>query len=430
MKLAAWPRAFASRSSAAVERADPLEQLELVAEMRAHHLRAVGGDRERDAVVDEGAERRADRSSSASAFVSRFEVGQISSTIPASRSSAISAGSLAARMPWPIRSGRRLSTTSPISSAPVAPSSPTWIVTPSPAARAVSTIGAHRRVVVARPARARPGDVDPDDAAARPGDRLVDDDRVLPLVERAIHHQDQPGAHLRVLEPGAVETADRGEDDVVEVALAAPVALHRVEAELERRDPLRAVGAADRAVHRPLDREWGGLDQLRPVVDRVERVEVLDAARVGDGDEPVELPVVLHRQRDPLLVREAPEDVGGDRAAEVGVELGEAFVGGDHVPHSTQSRAREPQSGAPAVQALDGDVRQLHLRRVRASLWHPGDRCRITRRRLARPARHIRSSPDLVQAYDEVKLAAAPQGKTAYWEAKNAFLQGLLTEIR
>jgi len=43
---------------------------------------------------------------------------------------------------------------------------------------------------------------------------------------------------------------------------------------------------------------------------------------------------------------------------------------------------------------------------------------------------HIRSSPDLVQAYDEVKLAAAPQGRTAYWEAKNAFLQGLLHEIR
>ena len=43
---------------------------------------------------------------------------------------------------------------------------------------------------------------------------------------------------------------------------------------------------------------------------------------------------------------------------------------------------------------------------------------------------HIRSSPDLVQAYDHVKLAAAPQGRTAYWEAKNAFLQGLLTEIR
>ena len=61
MKLAACPRAFASRSSSLVEGADPLEQLELVAEVRAHHLRPVGRDRERDAVVDEGAERGAHR---------------------------------------------------------------------------------------------------------------------------------------------------------------------------------------------------------------------------------------------------------------------------------------------------------------------------------------------------------------------------------
>ena len=44
-----------------VERADALEQLELVPEVRSHHLRPVRRDRERDAVVDEGAEGRADR---------------------------------------------------------------------------------------------------------------------------------------------------------------------------------------------------------------------------------------------------------------------------------------------------------------------------------------------------------------------------------
>jgi len=63
------------------------------------------------------------------------------------------------------------------------------------------------------------------------------------------------------------------------------------------------------------------------VVDLIERVEVRDAARVAHGHEPVEVPVVLHRQRDALLVREAPEDVGGDRAAEVRVELGQALHG-------------------------------------------------------------------------------------------------------
>jgi hypothetical protein len=62
------------------------------------------------------------------------------------------------------------------------------------------------------------------------------------------------------------------------------------------------------------------------VVDRVERVEVLDPARVGDRDEGIELPEVLDRERDPLLVRERPEDVGGDRAAQVRVKLREAPV--------------------------------------------------------------------------------------------------------
>ena len=67
---------------------------------------------------------------------------------------------------------------------------------------------------------------------------LLDDDLVEPAVEGAVHHQDQPCPHLRVLEARQVEAADRGEDDVVEVALASAVALHRVEAQLERRDAL------------------------------------------------------------------------------------------------------------------------------------------------------------------------------------------------
>ena len=165
--------------------------------------------------------------------------------------------------------------------------------------------------------------------------------------ERPVHHQDQPGAHLRVLERGAVEAADRGEDDVVEVALAAAVSLHRVEAELERRDPLRAVGAADRRVHGALDRQRRRLDQLRPVVDPVERVEVRHAARVADRDEPVELPVVLDGECDPLLVREAPEDVRRDRAAQVRVELGEALV--EHGP-SLRSRVKPEQIALQTAQ--------------------------------------------------------------------------------
>ena len=166
----------------------------------------------------------------------------------------------------------------------------------------------------------------PDHASLRPADRLLHDDLVQARLEGAIHHQDQPRAHLRVLEAREVEPADRGEDDVVEVPLAAAVPLHRIEAKLERRDPLRAVGASDRAVHRALDGERGGLDQLRPVVDPVELVEVRHPARVVNGDERVELPEVLHRKRDALLVGEAPEDVGGDRASEMGVQLREPLA--------------------------------------------------------------------------------------------------------
>jgi hypothetical protein len=197
-----------------------------------------------------------------------------------------------------MRSGRRDSTTSPISSRPTAPpSSPTGT-----------------------------GHVDADDAAVRPADRLLDDDLVQATVERAVHHQDQPRADLGVLEAREVETADGREDDVVEVALTAAVPLHGVEPQLEGRDPLRAVGAADGGVHRALDGDRRGLDELRPVVDAVELVEALHAPRIGHRDQRVERPVVLHGERDALLVGEAPEDVGRDGAAEVRVELRQAFA--------------------------------------------------------------------------------------------------------
>jgi len=79
-------------------------------------------------------------------------------------------------------------------------------------------------------------------------------------------------------------------------------------------------------IHGNLDGGGARLDEFRPVIDRVERVEVGHAARVGDGDEAVEIPVILDRQRDALTVGERPKDVGRDRAAEVRVKLGEASV--------------------------------------------------------------------------------------------------------
>ena len=112
--------------------------------------------------------------------------------------------------------------------------------------------------------------------------------------ERPIHHQDQAGTHLRIFELGPVEPADCGHDDVIEIAFAAAVSLHRVEAKLERGDVLPAVGAADCPVHRPFDRKRARLDQLGPLVDRVELREAVHASGI-DRDEPFEIPVVLDR---------------------------------------------------------------------------------------------------------------------------------------
>src|ERR687887_1663248 len=147
-------------------------------------------------------------------------------------------------------------------------------------------------VGVAAAVRTGAGDVDPDDSTPPVARRLLDDDLVLGPREGAIHHEDEPRAHTRVLEARQVEPAHGGHDDVVEVALAAAVSLHRIEAELERRDVLAAVRAADRAVDGLLDRDRARLDELRPVVDLVEGGEALDAPWI-DRDEVDELPVVL-----------------------------------------------------------------------------------------------------------------------------------------
>src|SRR5262249_35158071 len=71
----------------------------------------------------------------------------------------------------------------------------------------------------------RPGDVDADDAAALVAQRLLDDDGVDLRCERAIHHEDQAGARLWIFEQRAILPTQRGGDDMVEVALAAAVAL-------------------------------------------------------------------------------------------------------------------------------------------------------------------------------------------------------------
>jgi hypothetical protein len=64
------------------------------------------------------------------------------------------------------------------------------------------------------------------------------------------------------------------------------------------------------------------LDELRPAVQREERLEGL-ALALADGDEVDEFPVILGREPDPLFVRDAPEGGGVDGAAKMDVKLGQ-----------------------------------------------------------------------------------------------------------
>ena len=181
------------------------------------------------------------------------------------------------------------------------PASPVWIGDPEavladPPEQAPVVGHAERRGLGAR-------DVDADHAPVAPGDRLLRDDLVELVRERAVEAEDQ--ARLDgVLEGRLVHPAHGGRDDVVEVLLAAPVPLHRVEAELHRGDVVLAVGAADDLVDRALDGDRARLDELGPVEQLEVAVEALGAARV-DRDQVTELPVVAGRELDALGVGDA-----------------------------------------------------------------------------------------------------------------------------
>jgi hypothetical protein len=67
----------------------------------------------------------------------------------------------------------------------------------------------------------------------------------------------------------------------------------------------------DDLVHRLLDRERARLDQLRPVVEREEVFERL-LRLLANGDQIDEFPIVLGRQANSLVVRNAPHRGGID----------------------------------------------------------------------------------------------------------------------
>ena len=163
------------------------------------------------------------------------------------------------------------------------------------------------------------GDVDADDATAPVRDRLLDEDRVQGLIERAIQTENEPGFH-RIVEKGTIEAADRRIDDVVEVALPAAIPFHGVIAELESRNVRLAVSAADNLVDGLLDRQRARLNELGPVVERQEVFKGF-LRLLADRDQIDEFPVVLGRQANPLVMRNSPHRRRIDGAAEMDVQL-------------------------------------------------------------------------------------------------------------
>ena len=99
-----------------------------------------------------------------------------------------------------------------------------------------------------------PCNIDPDDPAARPGDRLLHDDLVLSQRELAVKDQDDPRLH-RILQRRTISPSDGGSNDVVKVLFAIPVALHRIETQLHSGDVVLPVRASNHFVDRTLHRD-------------------------------------------------------------------------------------------------------------------------------------------------------------------------------
>ena len=158
--------------------------------------------------------------------------------------------------------------------------------------------------------------------------------------EGAVQAEDQAGPD-RVFEHRPVHPPKGRRDDVIEVLLAATVALHWVETQLHRRDVVLAIGAAHDLVDGALDGQRGRLDQLGPVEEPEVAVEGMATGGRG-GDHLPEFPVVLRRQLDALLVGDAPHDGGRDCAAEVAVELGEWHPAGQLTRHRQEHSHSTP----------------------------------------------------------------------------------------
>src|SRR5215207_5757888 len=367
-----------------LEGADVEQELKLVAKVRSHHLGPVGGDRERDVAIDEGrhalAQGRLVREGPRQEVRGGADLENDARILYEPHGLLVSGG----EDPVPDAVGAKVLQDLPdLRDAVCAAFLADMDGDAEPCSPRLFDERSQVAVRVAAAVGARTGDVDADDSALAVADRLLDDHLVLLAREGAVHHEDEACPDTRVLEARAVEPTDGSHDDVVEVTLAAAISFHRVEAELERRDVLRPVSAANGLVDGALDSERARLDQLRPLVDLIELGEAFDPARV-DGDQVDELPVILDRKRDPLLVGERPHDCGIDRRSEMSVQL------------------REPA----ARELLDDGSGVAHAASLKFRRAKPARRTRVHARRSPRKSRR----PALVDSRDGCLADASRSG--------------------
>ena len=196
----------------------------------------------------------------------------------------------------------------------------------------------------------RSGQVDAHDAVCAVLDGLLHDGVVGLGIQAAVGAEDDARMDVRILEQGTIHAVRRGHDDMVQVALAVPVALHRAVTQLDQVDVAMPIAAADDRFDAGLHGLGTGLNQLGPVEEIQVRLERLDVRGIG-GHQLGEIPVVLAGQLDTLVVGDAEQQCRVDRGAHVRVQLGQhrsrMAPGGLSIHHS-----RPPGSSADSTSPI------------------------------------------------------------------------------
>ena len=106
--------------------------------------------------------------------------------------------------------------------------------------------------------------IDSDDTEGLIPNRLLHDNAVLVRRQAAIHHKDQTGPDLRVLDQRSMQSGCGSQDNVVQVAFPLPIAEHRIEPQFLENQVAFTISAANDAGDRLGNGLRGGLDEFGP----------------------------------------------------------------------------------------------------------------------------------------------------------------------